>query len=446
MMQTIYKLLNSINPIRGPSRRPDPFAQLVIDRAKQIEDRLIEQAKAMAVKNGVDANLAVRLTLALHQVRKDGLAIDNIPPELRIEKVCLAAVNQNIKAFTHLSAKQRTPVVCLAAVQQNPALIEFIEPSLRTQDICLAAVQQDESVLQHLDPSDRTPAVIMAALQTAEKNQNIDVCKYIRMSDITSEVASYLISNFNVLRSLTIIPENLLTTAMCEQAILKNPLAIGAIPKTHQTPQLRMTAVMTGPPETLSHIDKKDHTPDLCLQAMLKSSSAIKYVTAALRTLDLRTLAVERDPSSLKLLPPNERDKDICWTAVSLNGMTLEHVPDNINSPELRMLALGQPGCGAAIKYINSETLTQEECLTALRNSNFERHIINHGELGVTQWIPTEMRTPDVCKAALTYERDNAFRCLSDDQVKIGQQDDVSRLRSQLMPKQTQREQDSTRY
>jgi len=199
-----------------------------------------------------------------------------------------------------------------------------------------------------------------------------------------------------------------------------------------------MKAVLIGDDMTLSCIPAKMRTAELCHQAVLRSGFAIDHVPHKLRTQSLLTLAVDKYPQSIRHLDPSQRNRDVCWTAVNGDGLAIRFVPSELLTPELRMIALDQPDKGAAIRFLPEPT--QEEILTALRNTNYKLGLISKGSLGVIQHIAPELRTPLVCKTALQYEHPNATRRMSADETKSGQEFEVNRLRAQFAAKPAQSE------
>ena len=50
-------------------------------------------------------------------VQQNGLALDDVPRELRNETICMAAVQQNGHALYYVLEEQYTEAVCMAAIE-----------------------------------------------------------------------------------------------------------------------------------------------------------------------------------------------------------------------------------------------------------------------------------------------------------------------------------------
>jgi DNA-directed RNA polymerase subunit RPC12/RpoP len=79
--------------------------------------------------------------MCLAAVQKNGLALMDVPRELKTAELCLAAVKNNGMALYYVPKELKTPEICLAAVAQSSGALEYVPEELITAEICLAAVK-----------------------------------------------------------------------------------------------------------------------------------------------------------------------------------------------------------------------------------------------------------------------------------------------------------------
>ena len=53
------------------------------------------------------------------------MVLFHVPSEMKTEKICLAAVQQNGVALKHVPREMRTGEICLVAVEQNYEALDF---------------------------------------------------------------------------------------------------------------------------------------------------------------------------------------------------------------------------------------------------------------------------------------------------------------------------------
>lgn len=89
----------------------------------------------------------------LAAVRENGLDIDEVPFEFRIEEMCMAAVKENGYAFAEVV--RETPYVvtagmCDAAVWARSGAIQFVPEKFLTLELCIDAVLGDKEALLYI--------------------------------------------------------------------------------------------------------------------------------------------------------------------------------------------------------------------------------------------------------------------------------------------------------
>ena len=76
----------------------------------------------------------------LEAVRQDGLALRDVPEDLKTEAVCLAAVQQYGQALKFVPKERKTPEVCLEAVKQDGRALKFVPAAQKTETVCIEAM------------------------------------------------------------------------------------------------------------------------------------------------------------------------------------------------------------------------------------------------------------------------------------------------------------------
>lgn len=65
-----------------------------------------------------------------------------IPDEAKTEKMCLAALELDLRSIKDVPDKYKTEAVCLAAVNKSAYFFTFVPDSLKTEAVCLAAIEK----------------------------------------------------------------------------------------------------------------------------------------------------------------------------------------------------------------------------------------------------------------------------------------------------------------
>ena len=108
------------------------------------------------------------LEACMAAVRLDGLALEDVPEDMRTAEVCFAAMQAPrggpFSALPSVPQELRTEELCLAAVRQCGLALEFVPLQFRTPALCLEAVRQDGRLLELVPRRSRTQDVCEAAV------------------------------------------------------------------------------------------------------------------------------------------------------------------------------------------------------------------------------------------------------------------------------------------
>ena len=81
---------------------------------------------------------------SLAEVKRNGMALLDVPDKLRTEELCLEAVKQNGMVLQFLHIKLKTVEVCLEAVKSRGTALKYVPINLRTEEICRIALNNRE--------------------------------------------------------------------------------------------------------------------------------------------------------------------------------------------------------------------------------------------------------------------------------------------------------------
>ncbi|MDR2719167.1 MAG: DUF4116 domain-containing protein [Treponema sp.] len=151
---------------------------------------------------------------ALSLVKKDGMALEDVPEELKTYNVCLEAVRNFGLALSNVPEKHKTAELCLEAVRQEGFALEDVPEELRTAELCFEAVRNDG----------------IALFDVPEKYKTAELClKAVRQEGF----------------ALTTVPEELKTAELCFEAVRGDGRALQYVPEKLQS-QVKITLEKEG--------------------------------------------------------------------------------------------------------------------------------------------------------------------------------------------------------
>ena len=99
--------------------------------------------------------------ICLEAVRQDGHALHLVKKQT--QKICLAAIENNHRAFDWVDLKFFNSKFYLKAVERNGMVLEFLSYQDQTEELCLKAVQQNGLALEHSEH--KTDNILMEAIK-----------------------------------------------------------------------------------------------------------------------------------------------------------------------------------------------------------------------------------------------------------------------------------------
>ena len=382
---------------------------------------------------------------------KTELSLENIPENLRTEKVCVLALSEDfsanieyvpneIKTEKFLSKRiqsERRALEIASTPNFMPGntdlLLQYIPEKLKTLTVCLAAIEHNHSNINYV-PKEMLTAEFYREMVMA----NGEVIQFLPEDLKTEELCRHAFEN-NI-DSIRYIPESIVTEADCERYITE-AYSISALPKKYITPRLLALGV-----RSKSHRSDRDFfnraipealkTPELMFElikldahylyrfervfeelGIMNEQSLMKMVSINAHCLgevsnDLLTEEMcltaletqykefnDKGPKQgyrplLKFFPKQLIDEKIAEKATTINGLNLQYIPTKLKSEELIQSAIASEitygHLHKIIKYIPKKMISEAMCITAMNE-----------KWGGFDDIPDNMKTERVCQAAM---------------------------------------------
>jgi hypothetical protein len=95
---------------------------------------------------------------AIQAVKRCGIYIADVHPNLLTPELCLAAVQNNGGlAIMYMPTSKRTYEVCLAAVKQHGSALKSVPDALKTREMCDAAYKTNSMAIKYIPEHMFTP-------------------------------------------------------------------------------------------------------------------------------------------------------------------------------------------------------------------------------------------------------------------------------------------------
>ena len=186
----------------------------------------------------------------------------------------------------------KTKEMCLAAVRHDAKLLQYVPRELLTKDMCEVAVKNDPLALNIIPIEMTTKEMCVEAIK-----KDPMYFRFVPIKFLTEEICINTMNNWP--NGIKFIPDNLLTNKICVTAVKNDGLM-------------------------LSYIPEKLKTKDVCLEA--------------LKSLSMRNLnSLKLYEDILKEIPDKVKDEEFWRTAVRMNKLAFEYVPEikDLNIPSL---------------------------------------------------------------------------------------------------------------
>ena len=175
------------------------------------------------------------------------------------------------------------------------------------------------------------------------------------------------LTNFDVIVALNgmllrKVPEEQITSVTCMLAVKQHGNAIQFVPKKHMTKELCMMAAQAG---YLGNIPREYRSRDICLTAVRVQGKELASVPAALK------------------------DREMCETALRSNAVAWESIPKEFADSAMAEIAKTYDPV-VAIQFLPEEFIDEKTCYAALEN---------HG--WALEYVPKCLRTHELCLYAM---------------------------------------------
>lgn len=340
------------------------------ERERELQDRLAGAADRTDVH-------------CLVAVRRDGMALENVPEGMRTPELCMAAVRQNSAALRFVPDRLKTPELCLEAVRRKGMALRFVPEALKTPELCMAAVQRDGWAMKHVPEALKTAEFCLAAagqngwaleyvpetMKTLETcltavRQNGAALEHVPDGLKTPELCLEAVRQDG--SALKFVPDRLKTAELCAEAVGQDAMAFMFVPDAMKTEDVCRAAVRRFA-WLLKDLPEKLKTPAVCLEAVRQDGGMLDDVPTALKTDGLCLAAVQHDGMALEHVPDRLKTAEVCTAAVKQDGLALDFVPAALKTQELCRAAVQQDG--AALKFVPDALRTAELCLEAVRQN-----------------------------------------------------------------------------
>jgi len=208
---------------------------------------------------------------------QNGMALKDVPEDMRSDKVYLAACRQNGKVLGEVPEGRRNDEICLAAVQQYGEALGNVPEEKRTEIICLAACRQNGEALGEVPKGIRTEIICLTACR-----QNGEALGEVPKGIRTEEI--YL--------------------AACQQ----NGMALRFVPRAERT-EIICLAACQQKGKAIKHVLEDKRTDEICLAACRRNGMAIKFIREHMLTEEMCLAGVQQDWEAIKYVPEHLKEK-----------------------------------------------------------------------------------------------------------------------------------------
>ena len=311
---------NPTNDLYNIAVQNNPYAIQFIPHDKQTFD-IAKFGKFMYIKNKTEE-------LCKYKVKKDGLELQYVKPELMTDEICKLAVKQNGYALRYVH--KQTDEICKLAVKQNGFAVKYVHNL--TEEICKLAVRKNGYVLQFIPQDMFNEEICKLAFQSEilyrfggcddedeeEEEYGEDEDDYNPNDDDDHDEG---------------LPED------PDDDVRQEGKYYGCILKyvQNKTYEICKLAVINNG-KSLKYVQSKFITEEICKLAVINNGKSLKYVPSELMTDEICKLAVSKNGIALEFVKPELMTDEICKLAVQQYSDALEFVKQEFRTPELLKL------------------------------------------------------------------------------------------------------------
>jgi len=107
-------------------------------------------------------------------VKRNGLYLQYVKPEIITEEMCILAVKRNGLSLQYVKPEIMTKEIAKSAVQKNGYALEYVKPELIDYEMCILAVKNYGLALEYVKPEFMTKEIFKFAIQ-----QNKHILQYV---------------------------------------------------------------------------------------------------------------------------------------------------------------------------------------------------------------------------------------------------------------------------
>jgi hypothetical protein len=309
-----------------------------------------------------------------------------IPMYFRTPEVCARAVNAFFECIFNVPEHCKNAKFNEEIAHLWWREIEYVTSSDWTIDMADEIATNTWANFECIPVDFRTPELYELMIISRHTN----VLKYLPKNMQTAELCARFVQNDP--NELAHVDEQYCTPELCMLAVLRDGRAIEKVPERLRTAELYMAAVQNNA-EAIAHVPIELRTLEMC-KIVVEREKNLDNVPEQYRTLELCMLAVQYDGYQLRYVPRCFRTLELCTIAVSRGGTLIDEIPPELRTPELIEIA----NFFGEFVIINSHIIGHGGAVLGHEDA-MSYAIGNFDNFGR---IPAEMRTSDVCKAAIS--------------------------------------------
>jgi len=317
----------------------------------------------------------ITLDIAKKAINNRAASFKFVPKELKSPELAMYAAERGCP-YEILDAKYQTHEIRLAVVKKNGLAIRQIPHEDQTIEVAEVAVDQDPWALQDVAPNLWTTSIREKAL-----GSDGNTLVLFSFNEFKQTEGEALIAVRNNGEALYHVQKQAFTKDVILAAVQKTPQAIRLVPHSMQWEELALEAVKNKG-STLRLLPAGLRTPQVLQAALQNYGDALEYVKYSERTEELVTMAVKQNGISIRFAPfhlkynfevvmaavtktgdalyhldlfkrsittttnlTEENVRAISWRAVRTNGRAILHCPEHLRrNPKLVRTALNQDG------------------------------------------------------------------------------------------------------
>lgn len=199
--------------------------------------------------------------ICLAAAKRDGLALKDVPEDIRDAEIIDTALKSNGYALRFLKPEELSRARYDMAIESNSASLSFIPRHDITQELCYEAVRNRSMAIEYVPEQLQTYELCLMAVKDAGRN--------------ITHVSDYLIDD-----------------ALCLVACVTDPWAVQYLTPLERTSKVAWDVVLRAPESIkLFSVDALDHK--LCIEAAKITSNVIQYIPSEYKDNELYYAALK---------------------------------------------------------------------------------------------------------------------------------------------------------